>query len=230
MARPRSAGKSLCFLVVVLVVAVGCAQGTDHKECSTEDPRVGRLAPADLPAPAVFTFDEARTTVTLRSHDEHNADPQVYNVATAAVTQINAIIDNDNNTTTTPRPTASTTVSHVAHMIPRHVVAAVLDMLSTTQLDEDPDTVDGMPTYEIFIDSPDLQQNHDKGATTKVLDLPGAVAQRQVLREQLQAVLQPWLESRITPLVRHLYPDLRACTPCFSLLRHYQHGQRQSHA
>lgn len=88
------------------------------------------------------------------------------------------------------------------------------------------------------MDSPELN-NKENQETTKVLDAkPESIKIRKAIRQKLQAVLQPILKQRITPLVRHLYAEVcgnstsndRACTPCYSLIRHYRHGQRQSHA
>lgn len=49
--------------------------------------------------------------------------------------------------------------------------------------------------------------------------------------------MKPYLDNVITPMVHKRYPSActsrgreRYCTPCYSLIRKYKHGQRQSHA
>jgi len=48
--------------------------------------------------------------------------------------------------------------------------------------------------------------------------------------------MRPYLDNVLTPFVRMRYPEAcakgkgRDCTPCYSLIRRYRHGERQSHA
>lgn len=97
--------------------------------------------------------------------------------------------------------------------------------------DDDPDTVDGMPTYEIFVDNPELY----KKQTLKYRDMdPGYVTERKILRAKLDKIMKPYIEDIITPIIHKRYPKCanpdRLCTPCYSLIRRYKHNQRQSHA
>lgn len=111
--------------------------------------------------------------------------------------------------------------------VSRAEVSSILDLMHTLPLDTDMDTVDGMPTYEMFVDNEALRRGEpSKGQ-------PESVA-RVELRAALRAVTAPLLD-RITPFVRRLYPSAcgradRACTPCYSLIRRYRPGvDRQSH-
>jgi hypothetical protein len=105
------------------------------------------------------------------------------------------------------------------------------------EYDRDPDTADGMPTYEIFIDNPDLSST-SISASAKVMDAdPEALQRRTPLRQQqLRDLTQPILDEIITPFVRQRYPEIcsnhkqdesdeddnRLCTPCYSLIRRYR--------
>lgn len=89
-----------------------------------------------------------------------------------------------------------------------------------------------MPTYEIFIVSADLGSSGGKPLDSD----PRTYAQRQPLRQRLQALTQPVLDQVITPFIEQQYPDTcgkglgRKCTPCYSLVRRYRRLERQSHA
>ena len=254
---------AMSFMHKLLLISILLATAVSFEECfmleqsqsdyqstatetlpSLDNERIGLLTPADLPPPKIFDVSQ-RQVLTISNND--------YDLATGEVVQINHVKD-VNNLRTTPSPaeqspngttnTTTASVSYVANLIPRETVEAILGILTRVPaLDEDPDTVDAMPTFEIFVDSPELSVNTEGEPREinmgKILDVqPESFRQRRVLREELQAILQPLLEHRITPLVRHLYADVcngnrgshRQCTPCYSLIRHYRHGQRQSHA
>ena len=106
-----------------------------------------------------------------------------------------------------------------------------MDLLEETPLDEDPDTVDGMSTQEIFVDNLELR----KGNPAKGQFSARMMKSRVKLREKLRRITEPILEERITPYVRMHYKDIcdqkdgRRCTPCYSLIRRYRQGQRRSH-
>ena len=120
-------------------------------------------------------------------------------------------------------------------LVPRDTVAAMLAVLTDEdlgELDGDPDTVDAMPTREIYIDNVELRAS----GISKANQEPMAQAiSRRPMREALKKLTQPILDERITPLVRQLFPeacgrgDGRACTPCWSLVRRYKHGERNTH-
>ena len=184
--------------------------------------KTGTLRPSDLPKRSIFRDFHTNGTMQLSSG-------VTVNYADGQVVQINKVEQNSHST-------VNANVSIIQSALTRAAVDEMLTMLRAYQtLDEDPDTVDGMPSYEIFIDSIDLEAKH----TTKVLDTdPKALAERRVLRQKLKAITQPYIDTVITPFVRDKYPEQcnnhtaegRACTPCYSLIRRYRHGERQSHA
>ncbi|CAB9513705.1 expressed unknown protein [Seminavis robusta] len=203
---------------------------------TTGDKPVGSLLPSHLPEPVVFTNFVENTTVSLSNGRE-------VQVSTGTVTQINQFANSGTSSSTINSATANsesinlaTEFSVLPQALSRSSVDNVLSILQDYQyLDEDPDTVDGMPTYEIFVDSPDLYQRQ---GNNKVRDSdPNFLPYRIQLREKLQAILQPYLTTVLTPFVQQHYPDAcsnkgpsRACTPCYSLIRRYRHGDRVSHA
>jgi hypothetical protein len=134
----------------------------------------------------------------------------------------------------------------------------VLDILTTIKgtaptangptvvpLDDDPDTVDGMPTREIFVDNIELRQGKPSksDAEGSSMRAEAKMKLRAKMRKKLQDITHPILRERITPYVRQRYPHIcggedaegnedptRACTPCFSLIRRYVEDERTSHS
>lgn len=184
---------------------------------------VGSLRPSHLPQPVVFTDFASNSTVTLPDTGME------LEVAIGKVTQINQF---SSSTLTTE----ATEFSVIPQALSRASVDQVLDILNDYQdYDEDPDTVDGMPTYEIFVDSPEV---NEKKITNKVRDSdPKFLPDRVKMRDHLQSILQPYLKTVLTPYIQQQYPEVctqkgadRVCTPCYSLIRRYRHGDRVSHA
>jgi TPR repeat protein len=229
-------------------------------------PLPGQLRPSDIPPPEIFDNFLHNSTMQLPGKIE----PQEIRCGT--VQQINPIRQHNNShipTTNVPPPTITTTteITYLPQIVDSLSVQKILKLLRAHPwFDEDPDTVDGMTTHEIFVDSPEIRQvhhqqqqqhaqhfdrstNHMKGRDYD----PITLLERTRLREQLQTILQPILQERITPLVRRQYrhvcqqqdtmvfstmngggtknhtEDDRSCTPCFSLIRRYRTGERQSH-
>jgi TPR repeat protein len=196
----------------------------------------GRLRPSDLPGPELFTaFDARSKTYNLPGKPGQQ-------VRTGSVAQINRVT-NASSATLHAVPLMAE-IALLPNLVNRSSIDQVLKLLRNYHsYDQDPDTVDGMTTHEIFVDSPDL------GATggIKVLDSdPHALPERRRLRQRLRSILHPILNERITPFVQEHYPHVcpskssnattnmnskedRSCTPCFSLIRRYRHGERQSH-
>ena len=206
-------------LILTQVAAAPAEQCTSMFCKSEEEPPAvsvsavlaGFLRPRDLPGPVVFkdfTNGTAEVPGGVR-----------LKTASGSVAQ--------------PGEGAAPSFAVLEGVVPR---AAVQDMLGLLEgyeepLDADPDSVDGMPTYEIFLESTDL------GKGGKALDQDSdALKTRTPLREKLRAITQPLLDEKITPFVRERYPEAcrkgagRACTPCYSLIRRYRHDERQSHA
>ena len=105
-------------------------------------------------------------------------------------------------------------------------VATIRNLVKNSEFDSDPDSVDGMPTYELYIQSPDINKNR----TNMKLD---HLENRKELRQKLQKIMNPIIEERINPYVRSLYSKnadpSRLCTPCYSFIRRYKKGERRSH-
>jgi hypothetical protein len=180
--------------------------------------KIGALRPKDLPEPVLFTRFQNNSTIDLPT-----GRPQV--VAQGFVNQIH---HKENS--------VDAKVSVLPSLVDRMSVDNMLGLLRNhSSVDQDPDTVDAMPTYELYMDSPDL----DSGMPgMKVLDSdPTSLAERRALRKQILSITKPILEERITPFVQSQYPEAcsgrgpgRTCTPCYSLIRRYKHDERQSHA
>jgi TPR repeat protein len=199
----------------------------------------GQLRPSDLPPPALFhQFTQSRN-VTLPG----KVEPQRVQLGT--IHQINRIRKNQTQHHST-QLSSSTEIAYLPQIVDSSSVESLLRWLrSYPDLDEDPDTVDGMTTHEIFVDNPEIrlrqssEDPHSLEPSIKVRDTdPVTLPERTRLRAQLQAILQPILQDRITPFVQMHYPNVcpqretnsnRACTPCYSLIRRYRSGERQSH-
>ena len=94
-----------------------------------------------------------------------------------------------------------------------------------------------MTSHEIFVNSPELYKDQQsmKYRDSDSKFLPA----RKELRRQLNDIMSPYINDVITPMVHDRYPAVacnvtakgsdRVCTPCYSLIRKYKHGQRQSH-
>jgi TPR repeat protein len=127
-------------------------------------------------------------------------------------------------------------------IVTRAEVAAILALAndSALEFDDDPDTVDGMSTHEMFHFNHELHRGDGGGESMKLDSTPGGMEARRSVREKLDHIMRPILDERITPLVRERYPELcgkiggtsnpRACTPCYSLIRRYRPDERRSHA
>jgi hypothetical protein len=103
--------------------------------------------------------------------------------------------------------------SVVPELVTREEVTNILDLMKGKDgegdnkfvLDNDMDTVDGMPTREFFLDSDAVRS----GLPSKGTQAPGTPEQqkyRKVLRRKLRQITQKILDERIIPFVRHRYP------------------------
>ena len=210
---------------------------------------LGALRPKDLPGRSVFRqFHTTNATLSFPSDSSDGGDggtePEFLHLPylMGSVRQINrfeASIDAE--------------VAVLPSLVPHETVQQMLQLLrdyGDDNLDDDPDTVDAMPTYEIFVDSVDLRNN---SPTLKVRDNHNSGNndiehyRRKHLRAQLQELTSPYVH-RLTQAVRLLYPQEcggiidtdtesasgavsdRACTACYSLIRRYRSSDRLSHA
>jgi len=217
---------SICFEATIIFSSANntcSSNGNDpcQEAQSLSFPNLGRpLRPSDLPEPTVFT-DFQNTTIILPNGIRQE-------VASGKATQINNVVKGGND--------VLADLAVLSQAVPRSSIEEILNLLRDYKdYDDDPDTVDGMPSYEIFVDNPELYTDTQ---TLKYRDVdPKFVAERKVLRGKLNAIMKPYIDTIITPIIHERYPDActsrgpnRLCTPCYSLIRRYQHGQRQSHA
>mmetsp|Transcript_26649 Transcript_26649/g.41803 ORF Transcript_26649/g.41803 Transcript_26649/m.41803 type:complete len:575 (-) Transcript_26649:95-1819(-) len=183
------------------------------------------LRPSDLPQPVVFSAFESNRTVTLKANGVQQA------VAEGNVQQINKGLREDTD--------GMVNFAVLPSVVNRADIQNVLSRLESfekyNQYDDDPDSVDGMTSHEIFINSPEL--DHEQSMKFRDTD-PNFLPARRELRQQLNQIMSPYINSVITPMVHARYPEAcnitskgpgRVCTPCYSLVRKYKHGQRQSH-
>ena len=232
---------------------------------------VGSLRPSDLPP--VKPYSNWTST-----HE--------YHTTTTTTTKNNATSHDDNDDDTSSTQYTSWMVKRgiipqvgdghymsefdmLQGVVPRDQVQQIRNLLAQIpSLDQDPDTVDGFATQEMFLDNPALRQAGNNGAACSGkpnLESPQQVVERQHIRQALLQITRPLLQERIEPYVRKRYPEIcqtfekhhqqqqqskqqqrqqqqepnhpdaattAACnlTACYSLLRRYQHGERQSHA
>lgn len=142
-------------------------------------------------------------------------------------------------------------------LLPRSVVGQMLTLLrghedadeaagrTTVVLDRDPDSVDGMTSQEIFLDNDNLRDGRTskgypaagdgragRGAGPPVEDM----GERRALRRQLRALTDRYADVVLAGFLEEWYGhekcgrDGRRCRPCYSLIRRYRAGERQSHA
>jgi hypothetical protein len=215
-------------------VEIGADGSTKMETTDKESEKTGgQLQPSDLPPPQIFTDFSHNTTFDLPNGKSLAISP-------GSVQQVNARVHTAGATDFTVLPGAMDSTT---------IIPQILDLLRSYQhYDQDPDTVDGMPTYELFVEHPEL--NDTTRQSYKVLDRdPQALPERRRLRQQLQSFLRPVLEETLTPYVRTHFADACQqrkkhaakeeedddddeidCYPCYSLIRRYRHGERQSHA
>ena len=192
-------------------------------DITSDEERWTKLKPSDLPPPYLFS-DWSNTTVNIVDDDD---DVTTIKVATGSIAQPGT-------------DKYYSTFDMLPGIIPRETIAAVLDLLrgqkgdgsTSLPLDEDPDTVDGMPTQEIFLDNDGLRSGESsKGGQ------PEDMSRRKALRSSIRKLLDPILYDKLTPYIRQRFSERcgnevagRACTPCYSLIRRYRAGERISHA
>jgi TPR repeat protein len=124
-----------------------------------------------------------------------------------------------------PRPINRVTKFSVIPSVMTHQkVKNALKILRTVDFDIGLDTVDAMPTQELYI--------HKGGHEMSTED--AGYQSRSGARSKLTKLLAP-VEAIITEYVRHNWPQVcnkaldRKCRACFSLVRKYFEEERQSH-
>lgn len=202
---------------------------------SSSLPALGTLRPSDLAGPVLFENFVDSHVVNLPGIDEHRT------VNKGTVEQINPLQGKDEEKKSAKsNKVPSASVLTIPKAIPREITLQIRHLLEQNEYyDRDPDSVDGMPTFELFIDgAPVVEVENENDSMSKSLDLdPNSSHRRATLRTQFRNLTQHYIEQVLTPLVRQEYPNFcqssrpdRLCMPCHSLVRRYRHGERQSHA
>ena len=168
-------------------------------------PNLGRpLRPSDLPQPALFTNFQ-NTTITLPNGKSQQ-------VSSGKVSQINNVARNgskDNG--------IFDDLAVLSEVVDRSSIEEILTLLREYEdYDDDPDSVDGMPSFEIFVENPryDAEQTEEeKQKTPKYRDVdPKYVPERKALREKLNAIMKPYIDTIITPHITYLLRFLPSLT------------------
>ena len=170
-----------------------------------------------------------RTTTSTRLKPKHVAKLRIYNQW-------------DNSTTTLGRTKESYRISHgsvlwpppvnrstkfsvISNIMTSNTIKNVLRLLKTSNFDIGLDSVDAMPTHEMYVHKGPLEimSNEDVG-----------VPSRDKVRTKLRKLLAP-AEARITEYVRTNWPNAcdgefnRKCRACYSLVRKYNDDGRKTH-
>ena len=165
--------KKICGLAAVVLILLVHAQKEDVCSRTEEEAKLpGTLRQEDLPDIQYFgDFDQTDTVHLLGKANQ--------TVRTGSISQIYKV------DSAAPASTAL-----LPELVDRASIHDVLQILrSYGNYDEDPDTVYGMPTYELFVDSRDLGE-----CEWKVLDRVDK-EQGDLVRTQLRAILDPILEK-----------------------------------
>lgn len=216
------------LLILLFVIRIHHSQSID--KLNKPQP----LQPSDLPETQVYQAYENNTvTITIPSgtdNDDDGTDTTTIQkiVAKGQVTQINNLY-NDSNT-------VDADVSVIQSAVDRHAIREVVNILrayNDENYDQDPDTVDGMPSYELFLDNDKIrtqdqeEQNRnaqsavmEDGSTSTIIDNDSnsdwakntmkpqdSKKSRVELRQNIKNILDPHLHNVITPFVQTIYPE-----------------------
>lgn len=102
-------------------------------------------------------------------------------------------------------------------------VSKILKLAKSVNFDEDPDSVDGLTSYEFYLKSPDLNKSSKYNNSIFV----------NKIRNNLRKIIDPIINDRITPYLRKIYHSTnkkRECTPCYCFIRRYKQQERVTHA
>lgn len=198
---------------------------TCSKSASLTERKTGTLKPSDLPEPVLFENWNHNATITFNT----NGTLVIQEYAQGSVNQINNHTRQGNIPVDASAYSLPLLVDKKSASTMFSLLASYARKTNSTSMDLDPDSVDGMPTYELVLENK-IKEMPGKKESNKMKQV------RSSLRKQLLKITKPLLQHKITPLVRSLYPEVcnttnpeRACTPCYSLIRQYRHGERQTH-
>ena len=113
--------------------------------------------------------------------------------------------------------------SKLVNLVSREDVERILNIVNKINFNTNPDSVDGMSTYEIYLQG---YNNNNKININNNVNFKNQ-------QKQLKNIIDPIMNNRIIPYIRKKYPNNdvnRQCTPCYSLIRRYKNGERKIHA
>jgi len=196
-----------------------------------------RLVPSDLPPIQFFdAFENKTISVPSLSSANREGEPvllyQQQAVLHGSILQQGGVDGEDARFKT--HGNASELVV-LPGLLPRSIVDQMLTLLrgdedpdiaggtTTFGLDEDPDSVDGMPSQEFYLDNPGLRRG-DSGK-----DVPGVfrenTKERAEIRTTLRKLTDPYAHTLLRHILRKWYGrdrcgrEDRTCTVCHSLIR-----------
>ncbi len=114
------------------------------------------LRPSDLPEPTIYQSYK-NTTISI---DIDNTTTIQKVVAQGRVPQINKLHNNDNQNS------IDADITIIQSAVDQHDIDKVVSLLreyKDEEYDQDPDTVDGMPSYELFLDNEDIRNGMGMG-------------------------------------------------------------------
>ena len=227
------------------VAAISTDQDVCEKDGAGQCPNTGsidplkvvdvnrRLTPLDLPPPKIFEDFDSKRSVSIADRDLTALHGSILQTGHSTV----------NHNVTEKNSEGSSELVVIPGLIPREVVAEILTLLrgdenadkaggrTTIALDKDPDSVDGMTSQEIFLDNDNLREGRpSKGGQSENLE------ERKELRDKLKKLTNKYAYDILMPFLKEWYGTEkcgrtgRNCTPCYSLIRRYRAGERQSHA
>eukprot|EP00941_MAST-03F_sp_MAST-3F-sp1_P004726 g4726.t1 len=116
-------------------------------------------------------------------------------------------------------------------IIKREDVEKIHELLLESKIpwNSEPDTVDSLPTYELYVHEGD-NENIPAPPNDQFKE------EKKKLREELQILMDP-IEEQLTTIVRSRFPEQcgvgrpveRRCRACFSLIRRYLPNERRGH-
>lgn len=129
-------------------------------------------------------------------------------------------------------PAASPAVFHVLPaLVSAADASALVEHASKMPLDDDPDSVDNAPTFEVYLErSGSVEGIRAIGGKPDARD--DVFAARGAARSALAAIAAPVVARRILPFVNARYRDAcggTECVVCHSLIRKYVDGERLAH-
>ncbi|VEU44261.1 unnamed protein product [Pseudo-nitzschia multistriata] len=245
-ASARTIGLGAIFLVLLGAVhqtRLGASAtplcGNGDADGSPGECRAVPLRPSDIPPPSVFDSFGANRSVTVPPIDESEDNGESGGTTLSVLP--GSIKQQGKHLASNETPSSDLVV--LPGLLPRPVVAEMLALLrghedadfavgkTTIVLDADPDSVDGMTSQEFFLDNDSLRSGgSSKGNPNENME------ERRDLRAKLRALTDRYAYDTLVPFLEQWYgkdtcgrPG-RRCTPCYSLIRRYRAGERQSHA